>query len=313
MSTFKTAKKLQQHLINHVLSPPESLGWGLVWRGRFPCLADDPTAIDHCYRLRKLGQEPPGRPVPNDEIDSEIKPNPDAELYRKLSAAYEAETSKSHQRSQRLGWMTERAGVSVHFDPYGIALVMRWKEGRGYVKTAYLPGFGAREQIARSQLDPENVHGRVRSGMRARGATSSGSAAETKRPHWQDSGQPRKSQANENQDIWQRLDHRWATAWDDDQKLYHLVFRPSVQVIRRYQPMDYSTIWKLARRKPRKSEGEPRGAVRREIHKLAVGAIKSLLPKQSELKFDSWKRLKMLSEQKASSNIRQECHEEEMK
>lgn len=280
MQVFETFDKLRRHLNDHVLTPPESHAWGVVWRGQFDCLKDTVAASDECYRLREVGWKAIEPGLTRDTAESQATtgqgspatPAGDAAWFR-LSVAYQDEIRKSLGRSQRLNWSKSRGEYSIHFDTCGIVLVCRWQGSKGSIKTAFIPGFSTRAATVRSKREWENPHSRVSPSSLMRGDASSGTRARSQDNHLT---------------IRERLAQQHAAKWDAEERLFYLVFRPAVQAVRSRQAPG---IESFARGSADTDAGEALGFSSGVDMRLTIGDLKAVLPKQSELKMESWKRL----------------------
>jgi len=282
MQVFETFDRLRRHLNDHVLTPPESHAWGLVWSGRFDCLEDTDAAADQCYRLRESGCTASDHGLSKDAagyqppVGQERRATPErVPTWIGLSLAYQEEIRKSLGRSQRLSWSKSRGENSIHFDTCGIVLVCRWRGPKGTVKTAYIPGFSTRGATLRSKRERENPHARVSSTSAMRGDALSGTQGRSR---------------ENNLTVRERLAQRHAAKWDADDKLFYLVFRPAVQAVRSRQTTGIESF-------AEGDVGTDVGEFSSDITaRLSIGDLKALLPKQSELKVDSWKRFKAEAE-----------------
>lgn len=288
MPDFANPQQLIRHLIFHVLSPPESHAWGLVWRGRFDCLSAEPAAEKTCFRLRNLSgltdaNLETDRPDERSGLALPVAATSDlASLFQELMHTYQEEIERVQIRSQRLRWMTYRGGEAIHFDPYGIVLICFHRESKPVALTAFIPGATSADGVLRSREAPNDTHARVggRSGMRRRGGPDQG-------------------------DIRQRMNERRSADWNADQKIFYLVFRPALQFIRRRQPGAPVPGVSGDVGIPLGARNEPRRRGRVEM-----AEVKAALPPMSQLNYEGWRTYLVAAEGESTRNSSSPAREE---
>lgn len=208
---FGNTKSALQHLTHHVLTPPESHAWHLIWEDRFASLGDEPAALKWCAMQREalasIFQN-------NAAAEGIATPEPLAPLLQSYLQTIQTQV----KNAARLGWTVKLRDQSAGFDTHGIFSATVDVSGSTIIKTAYLPGFGSSEATRQSQAIPSDPHARSRIASKMRG-----------RDREQRTGARRPG-------ITSRLAERRSGKWSSEEKLYYLVFRPAVQSLRRWQP-----------------------------------------------------------------------------
>jgi hypothetical protein len=163
------------------------------------------------------------------------------DLYREASASAAAD-------AHVLGWVREEGSVTVAVGTSGVLLVV---EG-GTLQTAFLPGQGDPNATRQAGAAPGPERGLVRErGMRSgREATS---------------GKDRRAR-----DLAAQV--RREAAWSADERLYHKVFRPCLQFLKRCHHRHRDMYGRLLR------------------HDYAL--LKDCLPARNQLKCDGWLALR---------------------
>jgi hypothetical protein len=196
MINFDTTEKLNQHLINHVLTPEEAHAWYYIWQEDDSRLAPTPAGVDNCFQLR----------------DSLHR---NQELADSLTSRYLNSIAEQIKESLALQWTAQSNRRQVGFGLAGVFYVLAKDANQKYtLRTAFVPGFGTSDGTASSQQKPDNPHARNRAASWMRG--------ERENQH------PRQGRYS----ICQRSSEGRASQWNADQRLFFLVFRPAMQFLR---------------------------------------------------------------------------------
>lgn len=243
MLNFTTQESALKHLMLHVLTPSESHAWNTVWHSWFPVLADTDDAMNDCFQLRNQLN----KWMHLNSID--LVPKPFDALLEKYLVSIDHEISEA----KRLEWCVRERNHLVFIASCGLFCIITLNEGiPANIATAFLPGFGSREGTTRSNENHSDPHARVQTASRMRTVRDS------------------KSRNSDYSAIslHPRMKERRSDTFTDDEKLYHLVFRPVIKFIRAWSP----------------------GRNNKWNHGLEV--IKAVLPPMSRLTLEHWKALR---------------------
>jgi hypothetical protein len=251
-----------KHLIWHVLTPPESHGWNCIWSQRFECLADNQTALKQAAKSRhQTGNFLSEEGDPNDGLAANTELNG-------LLKTYIESIQNQLVESNRLGWRVSSGKRHVQLDTNGIYSVVSVSliDQSITLITAFLPGFGSSEAVARSKHQAENLHAR-----------DAGYSDQQHRRYPRSRRNGSKAIGTSNK----RLAQRQSTIGQED-RIYYQVFRPVIQFVRSSQP------------------GFPTPAIDRSIHERptteqkspSICDLKGVLPSMNSLKLDAWKALR---------------------
>lgn len=245
MFQFSNTDSLKKHLNDHVLTPSESYSWGIVWKGEIQFLEESDNGDNTCYRMRvELFDDMAGE---HSLALSDL-------MNRYLTTANDLFT-----QSQRLGWRVQALRVAACINSSGVVGVFETGASTTIVKTVFIPGFGTADGTLQSQKADSSPHDRVSaSGFNSRGSAMRGADSRGRQSDHRDSRRG---------GIQHRMRNRRAAAWNSDQRVYYLVFRPAIQFLRRLQLGS--------------------NACSRD-----VALLKSVLPMMSQLKINKWLELR---------------------
>ena len=206
MIDFVSPQKCNEHLNNHVLTPPENESWGIVWQGDYQVLAGGHQNDNACYRLRnELAAEP------SQQIST---------LIVELRNRYLESANQCIKNASKTQWFARSNNESVMIDTNGILCSTINNHGCNTIKTCFIPGRGNAPAVmaSKSTSDP---HARAKgnySAMRGDGLNSSSKGKRWKKNH--------------------TTTQRAATRGKietAEQRLYYFVFKPAMKFIRARQ------------------------------------------------------------------------------
>jgi hypothetical protein len=230
---FQSDPKLREHVIYHVLSPNESHAWYVIWNQRDDLLSPTEEGLDAAYKARKKLQASTDNTTEGD--------------FAWLLAKYVDEIDRQFGFSEKIGWVWREQSVQAGLGIDGVFYVLKGYGDSRRAVTAFVPGFGTSAQTLESQTDCDNPHSRVVKSMA--------------RESWQE----RKQFVCKS--IQQRMKEHRLRNDSNDELIYYVVIRPTLQFLRSYQGSKDPSHTALAR-------------------------VRDILPRNGQLKFESWLELK---------------------